>query len=269
MAYIHVYNGSPTVGGTDGVQVSEVLPFTASTTSTSVTIGNISVNTNTLTTGQAITGAGIPASTTISTIVDSATITISNAATATANNIIMVQGNLISSGYLNATSNQVSSPIKLAVRCDSGYNSTGSTTITPVAAIPFTGNTTINVAQITSISVNTNEIGIGQVIIGTNIPADTKVTSIVNSSTVNISNVATGTATGVSLTQGDPSKWNLAPDNSGTPGTFVGYGGTLTIASAITTTNTIFWAEAKATSDETPINDLTIAMQTSAQIVAI
>jgi len=269
MAYIHLYNGTPTGGATDGTLVSEILPFTGSTTSSSSTISNISVNTSTLTTSQSITGAGIPAGSTIATIVDSSTITISQNATATANNILMVQGNLITTNFLNASTNDVSTPIKLAVRCDAGYNSLNTTTVTPTAAISFTGNTTLNNNQITSISVNTNEIGVGQVVVGTNIPADSKVTAIISSSVIQISNNCTATASGVSITQGDPSKWRLAPDNAGSPGSWGAYGAALSINTTIGTTNTIFWSEAKATSDETPINDITISLQTVAQIQAV
>lgn len=120
-----------------------------------------------------------------------------------------VDGNLVSEGgtgtspisvTLNATNNQVSSPIKLAIRCDTGYVTSGNTTITP---------------------------------------------------------------TGTSST-----KWALAPDNGGVAGTFGSYGAALTVSSVINATNTIFWAEAKATSDEIPNNDSSTELVVSATIGA-
>lgn len=40
--------------------------------------------------------------------------------------------NPITVGPLNATNNEESAPVKLAVRCDSGYQTSGNTTIQPV-----------------------------------------------------------------------------------------------------------------------------------------
>lgn len=136
MAYIHMYMGSPTAGGTNGTQVSE------GTGTTPITTGN-----------------------------------------------------------LNASTNEEGAAIKLALRCDTGYNTYGNTTVTP-----------------------------------------------------------TGTSA---------SKWALANDNSGSAGTFGAYGAALTISSIINTTNTIFWAKAKATSDETPSNDTTVDLVVNTTIQAV
>jgi len=110
---------------------------------------------------------------------------------------------------LNATSNEVSSPIKLALRCDganapsapNGYQTTGNTVITP------TGDTS--------------------------------------------------------------TKWALALDSSGSAGTFGAYGAALTITSVIGQTNVLFWAKAKATSDETPTNDQGTDLVVVATIAAV
>lgn len=107
----------------------------------------------------------------------------------------------ITVGPLNATSNEESGAVKLAIRCDAGYVTTGNTTITP------TGTTAV--------------------------------------------------------------KWALAPDNAGVPGVFGAYGASLTIATAVDATNTIFWAKAKATADEAdPVNDATVKLQTQATVAA-
>lgn len=269
--YIHIYNSTPTLAGTDGTLVSEILPFTGSMTAGSETIANLSINTVNLATGLVITGSGIPSGATIASIVDSATITISANAVLTHANILMVVGNLITTNLLNASINQVSTAIKLAVRTDAGYQSVSGTNtlITPVAAISFTGTTTLSSNVITAINISTAELGVGQYILGVGIPADTIIMGIINGSSIQISNNATAAGTGVAFTQGDPSKWALAPDNAGVPGTWEAYGASLTISSQIAPTNTIFWAEAKATADESPINDISIALQTSAQIQQI
>ena len=93
-------------------------------------------------------------------------------------------------GPLNAVNNEESAALKLAIRCESGYVTGATTSITP---------------------------------------------------------------TGTTAT-----KWALAPDNSGSAGTFGAYGAALTLASGITATNTIFWAKAKAVSTENPANDTTV-----------
>jgi hypothetical protein len=98
---------------------------------------------------------------------------------------------------LNATNNEESSSITLAIRCETGYNTTGNTSITP-----------------------------------------------------------TGTSA---------SKWCLSNDgtNWGT------YGSALTISSTIGTTNTLFYAKAKAVDTETPVNDTTVNLVCSATIQAV
>ena len=67
MAYLHLYKSSPTVGGTDGSQVSEGTEL-----------------------------------------------------------------NPVTTPVLNATNNEESASIKLALRCDAGYNTQGNTTVTPI-----------------------------------------------------------------------------------------------------------------------------------------
>ena len=103
-------------------------------------------------------------------------------------------------GPLKASLNEESDPIKLAIRCESGYEAVAGTTITP-----------------------------------------------------------TGTTA---------SKWALAPDNAGSPGTFGSYGAALTISGVIGTTNTIFWAKAKATSGEAIGNDTSVDLVVAATIAA-
>lgn len=106
----------------------------------------------------------------------------------------------ITIGPLNATNNEVSAALKLAIRCESGYLTTGSVTITP------TGTTYL--------------------------------------------------------------KWALAPNDAGAAGTFEAYGAALTITATVPDTNYLFWAKAKATDDENPVNDVTVDFQVAATIAA-
>jgi hypothetical protein len=48
-----------------------------------------------------------------------------------------------------------------------------------------------------------------------------------------------------------------------------GYGAALTISSAIGATNTLFYAKAKATSDESPANDTSVDLQVQATVAAV
>lgn len=63
-------------------------------------------------------------------------------------------------------------------------------------------------------------------------------------------------------------KWALAPDNAGSAGSYGAYGAALNIDSQVDATNTIFWAKAKATSDEAPSNDTSVNLQAVAVIAA-
>ena len=102
---------------------------------------------------------------------------------------------------LNATNNEESTPIKLALRCDAGYQTSGNITLS---------------------------------LVGT--------------------------------TQ---AKWALTPNNAGSAGTFGAYGANLVIATVVGATNVLFWAKAKATSDEAPQNDTSVDIQVTATIEAV
>lgn len=108
--------------------------------------------------------------------------------------------NPVTVGPLNGTTGEESAPIKLALRCEAGYQTYGNTTVTPV---------------------------------GTN--AD---------------------------------KWALAPDATGSPGTWCAWGSGLTITDVIGATNYIIWAKARAVAGEVPQNDISVDLQIGATIVA-
>ena len=104
----------------------------------------------------------------------------------------------ITIGPLDAAANEESEPLKLAIRCDSGYVAASGATITP-------------------------------------------------------------TGTGAT-------KWALAPDNSGVPGTFEAYGNALAFGAQIPDSNVVFWAKAKAVSTENPTNDTSVDLLIAATI---
>ena len=107
----------------------------------------------------------------------------------------------IESGSLKANENEVGASIKLATRCDSGFQTEGDTVI-----------------------------------------------SIIDSESVD--------------------KWSLAPDSGGSPGTWGGWGASLTISSTVGATNTIFWARARALDTEDPANDTSVQIRVAATIAA-
>lgn len=98
---------------------------------------------------------------------------------------------------LNATNNEESSAITLALRCESGYQTVGNTTITP-----------------------------------------------------------TGTTA---------SKWALSSNGI----SWSDYGSALIISTTIGATNTLIYTKAKASSDETPMNDTSVDFQIQATIGAV
>ena len=62
--------------------------------------------------------------------------------------------------------------------------------------------------------------------------------------------------------------WQLAPDNSGQPGTAKDWGEPLDFVTKIGATNTIFWARARVASTEEPANDKSVHIQVAATIGA-
>lgn len=59
-------------------------------------------------------------------------------------------------------------------------------------------------------------------------------------------------------------KWALAPDNSGSAGTFEAYGDPLDLGDGIDdTTHVPFWIKAKAIDSEVPTNDTTVTLVVS------
>ena len=62
--------------------------------------------------------------------------------------------------------------------------------------------------------------------------------------------------------------WQLAPDNSGQPGTAEDWGDPLDFLTKIGATNTIFWARARVASTEEPANDASVDFKVTATIGA-
>ncbi len=72
------------------------------------------------------------------------------------------------------------------------------------------------------------------------------------------------TPTGTTL-----AKWALAPDSAGSPGAFGAYGDPISLGTVTNTPNVPFWIRAKATSNETPVNDVTVTMVVSGIAAAV
>lgn len=69
------------------------------------------------------------------------------------------------------------------------------------------------------------------------------------------------TTTTVTPTGTSAAKWALAPDNAGSAGTYETYGNPLTLGTVGNGDGKVyFWAKAKATSDETPVNDVSVTL---------
>lgn len=65
-------------------------------------------------------------------------------------------------------------------------------------------------------------------------------------------------------------KWNLALDNNGSPGTWLGWGTALSFTTdLLTAANKCFWIKAKATAGENPSSDTTVKLAISTQISPI
>lgn len=74
----------------------------------------------------------------------------------------------------------------------------------------------------------------------------------------------------ISLTGTSTSKWALAPDNSGSAGTFGAYGASLNVGT-VGATNTIFWIRARATTDELVsfnTDDLSVSLSMSDAVIS-
>ena len=75
--------------------------------------------------------------------------------------------------------------------------------------------------------------------------------------------------TTIGFTGTSAAKWSIAADSSyadATAAAAATYSSTLTISSAIGTTNTIFWVKASSSSDETPGSDTSVNITVSAMV---
>ena len=73
----------------------------------------------------------------------------------------------------------------------------------------------------------------------------------------------------ITLSGTNAAKWALAPDNAGSAGTFGTYGAGISFAAIIDAVNTIFWAKAKASSDETVTSDIGVDFNISADVSGV
>ena len=64
-------------------------------------------------------------------------------------------------------------------------------------------------------------------------------------------------------------KWQLAPDNAGSPGTPSDWGAVLNLLSQIGAQNVIFWARARVASTEEASNDTSVSIKVAAVVGAV
>jgi len=171
---------------------------------------------------------------------------------------------------LNSTNNEVSSPIKLAIRCDSGYQSTSDIVIIPIGLSTTVSGTNNSGQAVLNVTSATGYSKGETIVIGTGGTVETKVISSISVNAITLTtNLVNTHSNGETIVSQSYLKWALAPDNSGSAGTFGDYGTGLTISSVVGATNTIFWIMAKSTSDEIPMNDISCSLQVTTTIGAV
>ena len=176
---------------------------------------------------------------------------------------LVVTGNPIITPYLDLTTS-ATVDIKLALRCDTGYTSTGDTTITPTAAATtlsaqaLATATTISVTAATGLQVG-NRIQVG---------TETKRITVIDGTTLTIDTALVGTqASGAAVVCQSKYQIALALDDAGVAGTFGDYGAALTFTSAVDATNTIIWARFRAQAVEAiPYNDIAASLTITATV---
>ena len=178
--------------------------FTANTSS-NTTLSNVSAFTG-LDVGMPITGTGIPDNTTIRSLDTSAnTMTISNAATATATGVTISFGSHTDITETDLWSHGAGFTVEAVITPYdvNGNGQTGKGKVqenTGISVGTFTATTSSN-TTLSSISSFTG-LGIGMPITGTGIPNNTTIIDI-GTTTITISNAATASASGVTISFGD------------------------------------------------------------------
>jgi len=217
---------------------------TSATGNTTVSSGIItSIATYGIVSGMLITGTGIPSGTFVSTVSPSS-ITISQNATVTGTGTFVFSSPTILNSITTPTEIQLSIPLVLQLASATVSPSLTATGNTTIDSFTYTGNTTINNSTISGIT-TTAGIMPGMTITGAGISSSTTVLTVLTNS-ITISQNATATATGVTLTfsgytysnviTGMSSTTNIATGMS-ISGTSIPYGSTvLTINSSTSIT---------------------------------
>jgi photosystem II stability/assembly factor-like uncharacterized protein len=161
-------SGSGIPSGSKIVSIANSITFTKSCDTTLNDIIITTASTNDLIVGMIVSGSGIPSGSKIISIVNLTSFTIDNLATATATGVSLTFE------YNTFTIDNVATATATGV------------------SLTFEYDTIIT-------STNTQDLDIGMIVTGTGIPAFSKITSIIDSTTFTIDNVATTTGSGVSL----------------------------------------------------------------------
>jgi len=170
---------------------------------------------------------------------------------------------------LNASNNEVSSATKLALRCETNFQTSSgtSTVITPTGKSSTVSGTNDSGQAIINVADGTVFRGGESIIIGTGGTVETKVIQSISTNALTLTtSLVNSHSNGETVISNSSSKWYLAPDSSGSAGEFGSAGGALTITEQITTINKIFWIKASSTETEIPWNDNTVYLNVTAQV---
>ena len=166
-------------------------------------------------------------------------------------------------GILNATNNEVSDVITLAIRTDADYEFKNGADIIPKGyATTLSAEALVGATSITVTSVGEKGAGVYILRKGISIEitdgthTESRVITSVSGNVVSFETGLTyGYASGSDVTSMSNLKVQLSKDNI----TWADYGAGISFTATIGATNTLFYAKAKATADETdPVNDHSI-----------
>jgi hypothetical protein len=160
----------------------------------------------------------------------------------------------IQSGIINATTTPESSPIKLAIRTNVinsvNYTTSAVTKLFPGPQTTIAVATTVGATSIT-VTDSSQFAAAESIVIGT----ETNTIKSISGNVILLSTELTNAhSVGDIFAIVNYDKIALALDNAGSPGTWAAYGASIAIPAGVVSTNTIFWAKAKAVSTDSPIN---------------
>ena len=263
--YLKIYGGSVTAGATDGIAISEgdnSNPITVGSFKTSLTNSAVAgatsivvANASGFIAGQTIIiGTGINQE---SKLISSITGNTINLTTALAN---AQNSGATVAWYLSATTGEISSPIKLAVRAVNGYitgaNTNIYTTQTKLTSAVTAGNMNITVNQNIGFSVGQT------IVIGTE---KCTISAIAGTTITLTTGLLSDKASGALVAGLGYDRWRFSADGA----TWQDWGVPLVLSSGISSVNTIFYAQAKANVGDVPQNDTSLDLIIDCSVMSV